>query len=160
MWNRSSGTSPLPSERSTPPERKPLLKRIRFLHYAHTHFFVIVIYFYCPPPPFPPCPARNIVYNNKLFLLSTLILRPALKNNLKNCSQPRSFSKRRDMPLPYLVPTPPWPEAVQPVSSPSLTTSLRLWRVFREINTSSALLWLSRIVNTVVIRGLIRNNGL
>lgn len=75
-------SSPLPSE-STPPERKPLLKRIRFLYYACTYFFVIVIYFYCPPPPFSPCPARNIVYKNKLFIFSTLILRPVLKNNLK-----------------------------------------------------------------------------
>ena len=84
--------------------KKTLLKRIRCLYYARTHFFVIVIYFYSPPPhtppPFPPCPARNIVYNNKFFLFSTLILRPALKNNLKNCGEPRSFSKRRDMPLP------------------------------------------------------------
>ena len=103
IFTQKCGTDPVAHHHyppMTPAERKPLLKRIRFLYYARTHFFVIVIYFYCNPPPFSPCPARKIVYKNKLFLFSTLILRPALKNNLKNCSQPRSFCKRRDMPLP------------------------------------------------------------
>ena len=103
IFTQKCGTDPVAHHHyppMTPAERKPLLKRIRFLYYARTHLFVIVIYFYCNPPPFSPCPARKIVYKNKLFLFSTLILRPALKNNLKNCSQLRSFCKRRDMPLP------------------------------------------------------------
>ena len=86
IFTQKCGTDPVPHHHyppMTPPERKPLLKRMRFLYYARTHFFVIVIYFYCPPPPFSPCPARNIVYKNKLFLFSTLILRPALKIILK-----------------------------------------------------------------------------
>ena len=67
MWNRSSGTSPLPSERSTLPDRKPLLKRIRFLYYARTHFFCDSYLLLLPPPP-PPPPRR--------------LFRPALQETL------------------------------------------------------------------------------
>ena len=53
-----------------------------------------------PPAAFLALPCKKNCTQEQSFLFSTLILRPALKNNLKNCSQPRSFSKRRDMPLP------------------------------------------------------------
>ena len=71
----SSGTSPLPSKGSTPQERKPLLNSI-----MHAPIFGGSYLLLLPPPFLMPSKKHD---NNKLFLFSTLILRPALKSNLK-----------------------------------------------------------------------------
>ena len=65
-------------KKNSPGKKTPLEKDKVSILCTHP-FFCDSYLLLLPPPPFSPCPARNIVYNNKLFLLSTLLLSPALK---------------------------------------------------------------------------------